>query len=444
MPALTDLIRTEAIRNFFKVFFSSLVAQSISFALAPVLSRLFTPEDFGLVALYLGILSLLSVLSTGKYEQAIMLPKEDRDAVQLVWLVLLITGATAMLTGLVVTLFNLPLTQLSGNQSLGPWLYALPFSVLLHGIFQSAVFYANRKKRFGLMGKGTLVQYGVLNLIRILSGWIKTSFNGLIAGHLAAQLAVAVFVLRGIIKDLLAFRKGSNIKDILKQGGIYDQYPRYNLVLSFTNNLSGSLPVFMFTWGFSPEIAGLYAFGYAFVFRPLSLFAQSTTQVLSQKIIEDHHRGLDVYPTLKKLATRFLLFGLPAFIILAIAAPAIFGFVFSDEYARAGRFLQILSPYLLMVFITSPLSFVPELYFRQRKAMTIDIIYLCLRFLALWSGIRIGDVQLALALFSAISTLVVSYNLFWYLSMARHGGQGKPGRRKTSLRDASLGPKNSR
>jgi O-antigen/teichoic acid export membrane protein len=422
MPKIFTFLRIEAIRNFSKVFFSSMAAQAISLVLAPVLSRLFGPGDFGLAGIYLGIVGLLSVLSTGKYEQAIMLPKRDGDAVSIFWLVMHISLAISLLIALVVIPFHTPLARLANNEALGPWLLLLPVSLMLHGLYQGAVFYANRQKKFGLMGGGTLVQYGALNTFRILSGWAKAPFNGLIAGHLAAQFAAATYVFRGVAGKLLAAGSMPSASSMREQAKAYIQYPRFNMALSFTNNLSGSLPVFMFTWGFSPEMAGLYAFGYAFVFRPLSLFSQSTSQVLSQKIIEDYHQGREVYATLRKLAWRFFLTGLPAFSILAFWAPALFGFIFSDDYVQAGTFLQILSPYLLMVFIASPLSFVPELFFRQKKAMVIDFIYLALRFMALWTGIRAGDLTMALVLFSAVSTLVVTYNLFWYLSLARKHG----------------------
>ncbi len=80
---LMQFLRLEHIRNFMTLFSSSAFAQGISLLLAPVLSRIFTPDDFGLVALYLGILSVLSVLSTAKYEQAIMLPRKNSDAVHI-------------------------------------------------------------------------------------------------------------------------------------------------------------------------------------------------------------------------------------------------------------------------------------------------------------------------------------------------------------------------
>jgi O-antigen/teichoic acid export membrane protein len=413
-----------AIRNFLKVFFPSVLAQGLSLLLAPVLSRMYTPEDFGLAALFLGIAGLVSVLSTGKYEQAIMLPRGHRDAAQLFWLVLFLSLGTALVTLLLVGCFSTPLARLLGNRNLAPYLLVLPLGLLLHGLQQSGLFFANRTKAFGHMGRSTLVQHGSLNLVRVAAGWAQAPFNGLIAGHLAGQCLSGLYLLRGCLGKVLSEGGRPRWKAMFAQARIYQGYPRFNMPHSFAGNLSASLPVFLLTMGFSPAVAGLYAFAYTFVFRPVSLFAQSASQVLSQQLIEDYHKGLPIHPTVKKLILRLAWTGVPAFIALALWAPALFGFIFPEDYADAGRYLQVLTPALLMVFIASPLSFLPELFFRQKKAMMIDLVGLFLRFSALAAGILAGSLMLSLILLSAASTLVVLYALFWYLSLARNRPAG--------------------
>ena len=417
-------IRKESTRNFMKLFSGTMLAQGMSFLLAPILARLFTPDDFGLLALYMSIFSILSVIATAKYEQAIMLPKNDRDAIALAWLTGAITLFVSVGSLVIVVVFNTPLAALSGNPHIAPWLLLLPVSLMLHGIHQSATYYANRNKHFGLMASATVVQYTALNTVRVAAGWLKTAWNGLITGQLVSQLVAALVMLAGERKAILLKSNRPSVKEMRSQALIYSGYPRFNMPLNFTNNLSGSLPIFMLTWGFSPAMAGLYAFGFNFVFRPISLFSQSAMQVLSQKIIADHHSAKPVYPTLKRLITRLLMLMSAPMLLLAVFAPAIFGLIFSEDYRMAGYMIQVLSPYLLMVFITSPVSFIPELYFRQKKAMVIDMIYLVLRAAALASGIAAGSIMLAMTLFAIVSTLVVGYNLFWYLSMAR--SQDKP------------------
>lgn len=418
-----------------KLFTGSMMAQALSLVLAPILARLYSPEDFGLVALYLGILNILSVLSTAKYEQAIMLPMKQKDALYLVYLVWGISAIVALMVLMAAILCNTSLSQLTGNPNIGPWLYFLPLSILFHGAFQSATYFANRNKRFGLMAKATIAHYTILNATRVIAGWARSGFNGLIGGQIVAQATSAIYTFAGVWPLMQAAHKATPageeqvnltkvslcqwIHNILKQARIYIGYPKYNMPLNLTNTISGSLPVFLFTWGFSPAIAGLYIFAFSFVFRPIGLFSQSTTQVLSQKIIEKHHQHQPIYPAIRNMAVRlFVLFILPA-IMMAVWAPKLFGILFTEEYVMAGTMLQYMSPYLLMVFITSPLSFIPELLFKQKRAMVLEILHLFLRILALGTGIIYKDYLLALGLYSLVGFLLVGYCLYWYLQIAK-------------------------
>jgi lipopolysaccharide exporter len=419
MYFIREFLRTDFFRNFLKLFTGSMFAQGLSFILSPVISRLYTAEEIGLVALYLGILNVLSVFSTAKYEQAIMLPTDDKAAVNLFSLVQIISLSVAGVVLMLVLFFNNLIVYLAGNPELSPWLYWLPLSILLHGLMQSATYLANRKKFFGDIARATVLQYSVLNIIRVVAGFLKVAFNGLIAAQIVAQFAGTLYMSHRILKKMKDYASMVSWAEMWSNAREYSVYPRYNMILNFTNNLSGALPIFMFSWGFSTEATGWYAFGYTFVFRPLSLVSQATMQVLSQKIIEDHHQGRWIYPALRKLVLRFMVIGFFPFMLLAIMGPWLFGLIFSPEYAPSGRILQLLTPWLFMVFLTSPLSFIPELFFRQKRAMIIDMIYLVLRFSALAIGIAAGRFWLAVSLFSLVSMAVVLYNLFWYLQLAR-------------------------
>ena len=72
-----------------------------------------------------------------------------------------------------------------------------------------------------------------------------------------------------------------------------------------------------------------------------------------------------------------------------------------------------------MVYLTSPFAFIPEMLQSQKKAMKIDLLYLVLRFLAIYIGIILNSIHLSLVLFSAVSTMVVGYNLFWYFRLVK-------------------------
>ncbi|MFO8067788.1 MAG: oligosaccharide flippase family protein [Bacteroidales bacterium] len=419
MNRIKTLLLNEPIKNFLKVFSSGVFAQGLSFVLAPVFSRLFTPDDFGLLALYLSIFSILSVFSTGKYEQAIMLPKENKDAINIFALVIIITAAVSLFLTAITPFFIYYTKEIFANNKIAPWLWFIPLSVLMHGIVQGLTFWYNRNKKFGTIAQSTLFNYIPLNSAKLVTGFAKTPFNGLILSNIIGMFSITVFLTVRFFKSIPYLFANTTLKDIRKNAKIYSVYPKYNMIHTFTNNFSGTLPVFLFTWGFSSEAAGLYSFGHVFVFKPLNIISNSILQVLSQKTIEDFNKGINILPNIKKMIKVLFNVGILPFIVLFFFAPEIFDFLFSSNYREAGVYLQILTPWLFMVFLTSSLSFIPEMYFRQKTAMFIDIIYFILRFLALAIGVYYSNIKLSLILFSAVNFVIISIKLIWYIKLSK-------------------------
>jgi O-antigen/teichoic acid export membrane protein len=97
----------------------------------------------------------------------------------------------------------------------------------------------------------------------------------------------------------------------------------------------------------------------------------------------------------------------------------LFGLLFDESKLEAGRYAQILIPWFFTVLIVMPLSFVPDLFKRQKTAMFIDGVKLLLRMAGLAMGVMSENVYIALAMFSGVSTLVNIYSLLWYIRLIR-------------------------
>ena len=119
------------------------------------------------------------------------------------------------------------------------------------------------------------------------------------------------------------------------------------------------------------------------------------------------------------MATKLFQFGLPIFLLAGFFGPVIFNFIFGTQWKPSGKYMQILIPWLFVVFISSPLSFLPDLLKRQKKAMWLDILKFIVRIPAFGIGVYYNNLYLAIILFSLVSLLFAGYNLYWYLSLAR-------------------------
>ena len=123
--------QSEFSQNVLTLMTGSTLSQAIPIAISPILTRIYTPEDFGLYAVYLAIITILGTIVSGRYELAIMLPKKDEDAINIFALGLVITICLTVVTTILVITFNDYIGNLSNNQKMKYWLYIVPVSVFL-------------------------------------------------------------------------------------------------------------------------------------------------------------------------------------------------------------------------------------------------------------------------------------------------------------------------
>ena len=208
-------------------------------------------------------------------------------------------------------------------------------------------------------------------------------------------------------------------KEMFAQAKKYINFPKYRMLHAMTNTFSASLPVFIFTSYFNSAVAGYWSVAFGVVYKPISVFASSITQVFSQRMIERSNKGEVIYPQVKELVTRLFLIGLIPFAGVAVIAPWVFRLVFGHDWYIAGQYLQVLIPWLFSVYLTAPLAFIADLAGQQRIQFGLAIANLVLRFIALIIGILTKSVFLALGLLSLSSVAVNIYYLAWYIKLSK-------------------------
>lgn len=395
------------------------LGQAISLAIYLILSRIYTPEDFGIFALYMSILSITNITATAKYELAVMMPWEDREGLNLMGLSAIISVCVSLFLFLLVLFFNPTFTRLLGNDQISPWLYLIPLSTLLNGLYQGLNYWSNRKKRFRTMTVASLGQSLTNSSVKVGAGFLVAGPFGLIIGSVLGQITGFVTFLLNFLKHDREKLPAVNQKEMWSLAREYYRFPKYNMLHGIINNFSGSLPIFILTSWFSSSAAGLYAFGYTMVFRPMSMVTNAFSQVFSQRVITKENEGLEIMPDVKRLLVKMFQFSFIPFGIVAIFAPQIFTFVFGPEWETAGTYTRILTPWLYMVFLSAPFSFLPDLYKVQGKAFLIDAVKLVVRIIAMAAGVYSGDILRTVIYFSAGSMLVTAFQLTWFYSLAR-------------------------
>ncbi len=416
---LSGLIKSEFFKNVFTLISGTTLAQIISLAIYPVLSRMYTPDDFGVFALYMSVLAITNIMATAKYELAILMPREEKDGLNLVGLSGLITIAVSFLLLILVLLLNRQIALALGDESIVVWIYLIPASTFLNGMYQSLNYWSIRNKRFRNITMANLAQSLANSSVKLGGGVLVAGPFGLIVGVLVGQIAGFLTFLSSFLrkdKSKLGWISKPEMRSTARE---YYRFPKYNMLLGINNSISGSLPVFIFTAWFSTAITGLYSFGFTMIFRPMSLVSTALRQVFSQRIISKVNDGQPIFNDVRRLFIRMVQFSVLPFGIVAAFSPWIFRVVFGSAWEEAGEYTRILIPWLYVVFLSAPFAFLPDLFRKQGKALVIDIIKLILRAAALFVGVYIGDIFVSLILLSGVSFVVIIYQIIWYFTLAK-------------------------
>jgi O-antigen/teichoic acid export membrane protein len=433
--AIRNIWENEFFKNVATLISGTTFAQAFSVIIYIFLSRIYTEEDFGVFGLYMNILNITIIFSTAKYELAILLPKSDREAVNLLGLSGLISTLVSLLLMALVVLMNGQICHWLGSEEISTWLYFIPLSTLLVGFFTSFRNYSNREKRYRLIAGANIGQSLSNSMLKLGLGLLIAGAAGLIFGVVFGQLVGFIVFAAVHIRVNPQHASWLSFKEMKKLAKQYSLFPRYNLWQGLINNVSGALPVFIFSSYFSTAIAGIYTFGYMILYRPVSLVASAFYQVMFQRFVEKQHQQSPILPEVLLFIRRTTQVLLIPFIGVGVFAPQIFGFVFGQNWVEAGRYAQIILPWIFMVSLVMPLSFIPDLYKKQRVAMIIDGVKLLCRLGGLLAGVVTKNVYIGLASYSGASVLVVGYSLFWYIRLVRKSPpvQYSPGEPPTML-----------
>jgi O-antigen/teichoic acid export membrane protein len=419
MPVrLPRLPVSEFFKNVATLISGTTLAQIISLAIYLVITRIYTPDDLGVFALFMSIESITVIIASGKYELAVMLPKKDSDAMNIVALGSLISVITSLVLLAVVAAFHHRIALLLGNGKIEFWLFFIPLATLLNGIYQSLNYWSNRFKRYRNITAANLGQSLVNSAVKLGLGAVVKGPLGLITGTLTGQLAgFSIFGVSFLRNDSKRLKQVSAAK-ILTVAREYSLFPKYNMLHGIINNFSGSLPVFVLTSYFGSAVAGLYSLGLTVLFRPLNLVGGAFKQVLSQQIIQKQNTGQPILPDLYKILKKLFQFSVVPFIVLGLFAPFIFKIVFGAGWEEAGRYTQMIIIWLFLVLLSAPFTFMPDLFRKQRTAMILEVVKMAARIAGLAVGVYYKNTYLAVLLFGVTSALVSAYQLFWYFRLA--------------------------
>ncbi len=352
------------------------IAQVIPIAIIPILTRMFSPEDFGLLALYAACVSILGVVATGRYEIAIMLPKDDEDARLLLQLSMLVALFFSFLISIPISIWNAQIARFLGNENIAVWLYLVPVSVLFTGIYQALTYWNNRQKKFINTAVSRVNQSLFQGFSQTSLGFLQVS-GGLICGQFVGIVSGLIYLLKKDRNYKSLIRK-SKINSIQKQGIKYHKFPTYGVWGALCDAGAVQMPVILLTKFYSNSVTGMFSLTFRVLNMPTSIISSAIAQVLFQKVVEisqTEPEKLNLY-IIKMFLLLFIIY-LPAVPVLFIWGESLFSIIFGNEWSQAGVYAGYLVIAVAVRFAVSPLSAVLGLEQNIKMGVLWQVLYLC-------------------------------------------------------------------
>jgi O-antigen/teichoic acid export membrane protein len=398
------------------------LAQLLLVLAVPVLARLYTPADYGVLAVYSATLSVLVVLGSLRYEAAITLPEDDETASALLALCILIlivmAGAVSLLLWFAgdrfVTLLNVP--------GLRPYLWLIPFGLTGAGLYQALSHWTIRRGAFTRLARTKLSQ-GIGQVVaQVGLGAAGVGAPGLLIGDLVGRVAGAGGLGVTALRDRPA---GSlTLARLRAAASRYRRFPLLTTWAGLLNQGSLQLPSMFFSAAFGVAAAGLYALSYKMMVLPTMLVASAVGQVFLSRAAVAAREPEQLAKLTERTAVALFAAGLPAFGLIALAGPQLFAAVMGSRWEQSGQYAQILAPWFALWLVSNPLSGLLSVREWQGSALAFTTLEFTLRLGALLIGESHNSPRLAVALLSASGVVIASASIVRFM-LAGYSSAGR-------------------
>lgn len=397
------------------------MGQAVTVLAAPVLSRLYSPGAFGVMSVVLAVAAPIAMMASFKYELAIVLAKDDKDASNLFILSVALVLLMSLLTLITIPFVDDWLAYKMERPAAAALFIWVPAIVLFQGLFNVVLLWANRRRDYFWTSMSTVgASLGTVS-VQMAFGLADKGAKGLIAGRVfGLMLATIILGSQTLRKEWRAVLKSFDSKNIRKLASEHSHFPKYNAPREGIVALSGTVPTFFLALLFSPAAAGLYWFTVRLLEVPTTLIGVAVRRVLFERAARAIRTDENIYPLIARATSVLAVLGIIPVLVIFIDGPDLFDLAFGDEWRGAGVYARWLSIWWFSSFCNAAASALIPIFGLQRLFLGIEIVGLFLRAASIGAAVFFGDDVLAVALYSIVGFTLNVFRTSYIIRFAKH------------------------
>lgn len=404
-----------------KLISGNMWGQAISFLAYLVLTRFYGPDQFALFTIFYSYIEIFIILSTCKYEVAIVVADSEHEAAAVSRLALRINAIVSL--ALLAIVAVLCLFPMGGNlQWVGenPWVaLIIPPMVFLCGTTRVYTFLFNRAKQFGQIALSEVITSTVGVALKVIFGLFSAMASiGLPLGTMLGKAAGNINYLMKM--HTLSLPKDISHGDMKAVARKHSYFPRFTMPKELLNSLSYNLPILWLAQYFDRPEIGLYSLALTITMRPINMLNTAFEKLFYVRWAEKVRNHESIIGDMKKFIAYLNMAALPAMVLLFFTAEPLMVLLFGSKWVGCGLYVQLLLPWVWLMLTATSLMFVSNIFKKQRTEFRFFVALLALRIAALYAGYHYHSFALAIGLFAASSAAINLAILIWEIVMVRH------------------------
>lgn len=355
------------------------VAQIITVLALPILTRLYSPADFSVLAVYSAIQGIISVVACLRLEIAIPMPEHDEDAASLLVLSLCSCTVITALAVLSIWVFPAYIVGALNQPEIEPFLWLLPIGIWVSGMYAAFQLWATRKKKFVSIATTRITQATGGAMVKLGFGWFTASgpFGLLLGQVISSGVGLLKLGLTALKNDGVVLHKVSfaSMRQVFK---VYDRFPKYSTFEAFSNAAAMQIPIIIIAAKAAGSDAGHLLLATSAMGLPIGLIGAAVSHVYLSRASDEMRAGRLAGFT-SKIIGSLAKSGVGPLIYIGLISPVIFQLIFGKEWQRAGELVAWMTPWFIAQFLSSPISMAMHVTGNQRAALKLQIFGLVLR-----------------------------------------------------------------
>ena len=407
-------------KNLLTLGSGTVFAQILPFLFYPVIARVFTPEEFGLLATLTAIFTIMSNFASGRYELGVLVAKSKQDAVNLIAVVIVLCFVVLTVIYLILQLFFADiLSDTLHEPQLKKWLFICPLSAFALIVFNTYNEWCVRNGFFKKLAINKITNASAITFSKMLLGVVKVFSQGLVIGDLLGRfISAGASVFRALQQDAAAFKEISiaGMKKVAKE---FVEFPKYIMPGRLLNEIGKHLPVLLLGFYFNSAEVGYFSMTMLVVYGPVSMISFAIRDVFRQQANEEFLKKGNCRVFYLTILKNLSFIALAGAVVLMFCMPYLFSIFVGKQWNTAAYYAQILTIPILLSFVSTPLFDVLIIANKLKFNFLWQAYYMLITFVSLWVGcVLYKDVVVAIYCLAAgrSSAYLLSIFLSYYFS----------------------------